>query len=81
MAENVPAEVIKNARKGNVRLLKAGYLAEAAYTPNAPAARPAAPPPNPPFNVALESMLASSLAAGRVSFVLTCSAQLLPPWL
>lgn len=52
----VPELTIKNARNGRVRPLNAGYRADAAYTPNAPAARPAAPPIAPPFTVALPSL-------------------------
>lgn len=53
MAVKVPVDVIKKARKGSVRLRKAGYRVEAAHTPNAPAAVPTIPPPIPPLRVAL----------------------------
>jgi hypothetical protein len=53
LPENVPQPLIRKARKGNVRPLNAGYLADAAYTPAPPRASPIAPPMEPPLIVAL----------------------------
>lgn len=53
LPEKVPQPLTRNARKGNVRPLNAGYLADAAYTPAPPRAKPIAPPIDPPLTVAL----------------------------
>ena len=53
LPEKVPQPLIRNARKGSVRPLNAGNLADAAYTPAPPRAKPIAPPRDPPLTVAL----------------------------